>query len=205
MHEHFSHILKISCLKDTITDHDFWDVPTEVRVLSEKFIEIKYAVRGGSGVGLGNTLILCVKNNRLYEAMRVLGYSNGESGDQQEYYSIKVSALKGDNLKKYELVINIHDRMNSKSDPETNYNYTNQSILHFDVSRNVFYSIKEDLFDSFINVYDSKADKTHKQPVKGNFPVIILGKEKYYFIKGEWYDLRRDNIILYKYAPNITK
>jgi hypothetical protein len=78
--------------------------------------------------------------------------------------------------------VHIHDYVNSKRDPETNYVYDNNTVLAFDKKQNVFYSIKDGLYDHFITT----KNKT-KQKVDGNFPTIILGKETYYFINGRWY------------------
>lgn len=176
-----SHILKITSLKETISIQDFWGVPPEIRLLSKHFIEINYAVRGGSNVGLGNTLIVCVNDNHLYPAMYALRYINGETSDQKEEYRIKLN-ISGNNANNYKLNMHIHDYVNSKHDPETNYVYDNNTVLAFDKKLNVFYSVKDGLYDHFIT-----AKNKIKQKVTGIFPMIILGKETYYFIRGRWY------------------
>jgi len=175
------HELKVTCLKDNITIPDFWGVPPETRLLNKSFIEIKYAVRGGSNVGLCNTLIVCVNDNNLCPAMYALRYANGETGDQKEEYRIKLN-ISGNNANNYKLNVHIHDYVNSKRDPETNYVYDNNTVLAFDKKLNVFYSVKDGLYDHFITT----KSKT-KQKVTGIFPMIILGKETYYFINGRWY------------------
>ncbi|HEX8018547.1 hypothetical protein [Mucilaginibacter sp.] len=176
-----SHVLKITSLKETISIQDFWGVPPETRLLNKHFIEINYAVRGGSNVGLGNTLIVCVNDNHLCPAMYALRYANGETGDEQEEYRIKLN-ISGNNVNNYKLNVHIHDYVNSKRSPETNYIYDNNTVLAFDKKLNVFYSVKDGLYDHFITT----KSKT-KQKVAGTFPVIILGKETYYFINGRWY------------------
>ncbi|MDB5149221.1 MAG: hypothetical protein JWQ57_3241 [Mucilaginibacter sp.] len=168
------------CLKDIITINDFWGVPPEIRLLNKSFIEIKYAVRGGSNLGLGNTLILCVNNERLYEAMHVLGYVNSEAGDEKAHYNIKLN-LTGNSVSNYRLNAHVHDDVNSKRYPETNYDYNNENVLAFDTRKNAFYSVRENLYDYFIT-----AKNKTKHKVAGTFPMIILGKETYYFINGRW-------------------
>jgi len=192
MPDYFNRLLKISCLKDTITIFDYWGVPAEVTVLNKNFIKISYAVRGGSGVGLGNILFLCVNDSKLYEAMHVLEYLNGESGDELDLYKIKVT-LNGDNRKTYKLHVGIHDSVKSRATPAINYNYNNQTVLSFDAGRNIFYSVKEDIYDNF-TIYPT-TQKNYKEKLKGNYPVIILGKETYYYIKGGWYSLGRNNAL----------
>ncbi|MDO3627031.1 hypothetical protein [Mucilaginibacter sp. BT774] len=137
-------VLTMICLKDTIRIGGFWGVPPQVDILDGKFIQMQYEVRGGTGYALGNVLILCVQNNKLYEAMHVLRYTQSEIGDDATGdYNIKMKIDKNDKGR-YILKVNIHDDFNSKSHPEKNYKYDNLSILNFDLSRNVFYSIKKD-------------------------------------------------------------
>jgi hypothetical protein len=190
MPNYFNHLLKISCLKDTITIHDYWGVPAEVTFLNKNFIKISYAVRGGSDISLSNLMVLCVNGGRLYEAMHVLELVSSESGGEQDLYKITI-ALSGDNKKTYKLHAGIHDSVKSRATPAINYNYNNQTVLSFDESLNVFYSVKEDIYDSF-TIYP-KTGKNHKEKLRGNYPVIILGKEVYYYVKGGWYNLGNDN------------
>jgi hypothetical protein len=39
------------------------------------------------------------------------------------------------------------DSSNFQSD--ANYNYNNQTVLSFDIIKNVFFSVKEDIYDTF--------------------------------------------------------
>ncbi|SDT65937.1 hypothetical protein SAMN05216490_4666 [Mucilaginibacter mallensis] len=194
MPDYFNRLLKISCLKDTITIFDYWGVPAEVTVLNKNFIKISYAVRGGSDISLSNVMVLCINGGRLYEAMHVLEHVSSESEGEKELYRniYKITmTLSGDDKKNYKLHVGIHDSVKSRATPAINYNYNNQTVLSFDAGRNVFYSIKEDIYDSFA-VYPT-TQKNYKEKLKGNYPVIILGKETYYYIKGGWYNLGRNN------------
>lgn len=182
-------MLRMTCLKDTISIPDFWGVPPEIHLLNKSFIEIKYEVRGGSNLGLGNTLILCARSNKLFEALHVLRYTNWDSGGIKSDYHIKLF-ISENNKSNYKLNVHIHDNIYSKYNPERNYTYNNQTVLSFDARRNVFYSIKEDVYD---HVTIPKTGKLTKQKVAGNFPVIILGKEIYYFINNRWYQLGSAN------------
>jgi hypothetical protein len=197
MPDYVSHVLKIYCLKDTVRIDGYWDVPPKVHLLGNNFIKVDYEVRGGSGVGLGNTVIICIRRHKLFEAMHALRYLTGEGAGEEDIYKINVNLIKNDK-RIYNLTVKVHDEVHSKYTPEINYNYNNNTVLSFDRDKNVFYSIKGNLYGTF-NMYDPKTEKETQQQVRGNYPVIILGKNNYYFIKDGWYALG-DNNSLQKYT-----
>lgn len=166
MPDYFNHLLKLSCLKDTITIPDYWGVPAQITDLNKNFIKISYAVRGGSDISLSNLMVLCVNGGRLYEAMHVLEKVNSESGGDREHYKITIT-LSGANKKTCKLHVGIHDSVRSRATPAINYNYNNQTVLSFDESRNAFYSVKEDIYDRF-TIYP-KTGKDHKEKLRGNY------------------------------------
>jgi hypothetical protein len=197
-------VLKISCLRDTISIFDYWGVPADVSILNKNFIMVKYAVRGGSDVGLGNIMILCVSGNKICEAMHALNYMTGAGGGTNEKYYIKIK-LSGNNKSNYKLNVHIYEFSHSTSTLNSNYDYNNLSILSFDKTFNVFYSIKEDVYNTF-TIYDPKNANDEKyveskQKIGGNFPVILLGDDKYYFINGYWYGAGENNY-LNKYSSH---
>jgi hypothetical protein len=187
--DYLHHVLKIGCLTDTINIDNFWGVPPEVHLLNKSFIEIKYEVRGGSNLGLGNTLILCVNDNVLIETMHILRYTSWGSGDLKTDYHIKLT-LNENGKNDYMLNADIYDKVYSKNNSEENYVYNNRSVLNFDKKQHVFYSIKKNIYN---NAITTAAGKKKKQKYRGNFPVIILGKESYYFISGRWYQTEDSN------------
>ena len=210
MPDYPKHILRMSCLKDTISITDYWGVPVDIHVLNNNFIELDYAIRGGSNLSLGNMIVLCVNKNKLYEAMHVLRHMDSELSyiiDSKKFhdhsnYNIKVT-LSGNNKNNYKLNVNVHDYEKSTTDPDGNYNYDNLSILSFDADKNVFYSVKDGLYGTFKLYHNGRHNKT-KQNIRGDFPVIILGKEFYYFIKDGWYT-RGQNDQLDGYTSRTTK
>ncbi|HWD88686.1 MAG TPA: hypothetical protein VG367_11210 [Mucilaginibacter sp.] len=187
MPDYSNHKLRMSCLKDTITDFDFWGVPVETTILNKQFVEIKYAVRGGSNIALRNVIILCVYGDKLCDAMHFRSLATWESGGEDENYSAKIISLSGTIKEGFKLILVIHDHVKSKSDPQTNFDYNDRSILHFDHKKHVFFSIKEYVFDCYAVTSNPKTGKGHKQKIKGDFPIALLGKEQYYFINNDWY------------------
>jgi hypothetical protein len=200
-------ILRVSCLKDTLRIHDLISIIGNIHILNRNFLEIFYEVRSGSDEDVQYMLLLCVNKKKLYEAMDITSLSTGEFRatynkkadaltlyDESSLYKINAS-LTGNSKKNYQLKVNINDSVRSKHDPTTSYSYHNNSVLNFDPFRNVFYSVKKDVYETF-KVYDFKTESEYKQQVRGNFPEIILGDMDYYYIKGEWYEVGNNNHLM---------
>jgi len=198
------HVLKISCLKDTISDYNFWGVPVDVEILNKQFIEIKYARRAGSGMGAADVIILCVNKGKLCDAFHGRALFADENGEQVEKYKLNIATIKNIGKNNYQLIINVHDYLTSKHEPALNYNYYNQSILSFDTLRHVFYSVKG-FISGEISKYNPQTQKlTVKQKIMGNFPIVFLGRETYYFISDEWCQMTNGTQFS-KYAPTTTR
>lgn len=189
--DYVNNILCVIYLKDTVKVFDYWDGVPETSYLSKQFLKINYEVRGGSNFALGNSLIICVSNNKLYEALHVLRYTDWES-ELVKTYNVKFALVT--HKKDYVLTASIRDKSLSSINPETNYNYTNNSKLHFDKKLKVFYSIKQNLYDTLKVSYH---DTTYTHEIEGNFPEAILEDNKYVFIGGQWFELRNGAIIKY--------
>ena len=189
--DYVHNILCLIYLTDTVKVFDYWDVYPQTSYLSKQFLKINYEVRGGSNLGLGNSLIICVSNNKLYEALHVLRYADWES-ELVKTYKVKLALVT--HKKDYVLTASIRDKSLSSINPETNYNYTNSSILHFDKKLKIFYSIKHNLYDTLKVSYH---DTTYKHEILGNFPEVILEDNKYVFIGGQWFELNNGAIIKY--------
>jgi hypothetical protein len=189
--DYVNHILYIIYLTDTIEVFDYWGVPAQTSHLSKQFIKIDYDVRGGSNFGLGNSLIICVSNYKLYEALHVLRYTDWES-ELVKTYNVKLVVVTG--KKGYTLAASIRDKSFSTKNPETNYDYTSTSKLHFDKKLKVFYSIKNDLYDTLKVVYPNT---NYVREIQGNFPEVILEDNKYVFIGGQWFELNNREIVKY--------
>ena len=179
--DYINNILRIKYLNDTINIHDYWGVPPKARAINNNFIAIMYAVRGGSNLGLSNTLIICASKGVLHIAMFIQDYSDSDTGDEKKFYEVKL-VLNKENKNHLILNFDIHDEVNSKAMPETNYNYRGRTILHFDKTLKVFYSVKTYLYQTFF-VDNSKIIRY----INGTYPMVILGKNNYYFIDGDWY------------------
>ena len=190
--DYVHNILCVIYLTDTTKVFDYWDVTPKTSYLSKQFLKINYEVRGGSNLGLGNSMIICVSNNKLYEALHVLQYTDWESGDLVKKYDVKFALVTS--KKNYMINASVRDKSISTNNPETNYHYTNSSQLHFDKKLKVFYSIKQNLYDTLKVSYH---DTTYKRKIEGNFPEVLLEDNKYVLIGGQWFELSNGAIIKY--------
>jgi hypothetical protein len=186
MPDYSRRMLKISYLKDTITINDYWGVPVEPRSINKNFLQINYEVRGGSNLALGNTLILSVSSNKLYEALHVLRYSDWESFDVKKY---NVDFL----LKNFKLTASVKEKVVSQTEPESNYHFYNKTTLQFDRKLKVFYNIKANVDDTLNVCYPNL---TYKREIEGNFPKVLLGREEYLFIGNQWFEIGNNNTII---------
>lgn len=201
--------LTITCFRDTIHITDFNDFPEGATLLNNNFLKVVYDARGGTGLHLTHTLLLCVNNQKLYQAIHITSVFNEEFID----YSKKVDPanpvaersryelflnLTGSSKEDYKLTIHIHDERKSKEPHRTNYNKNSQTVLKFNKLLNIFYSKYERVSNRF-TVFDPKTYDEGKQYVSGNFPVVRLGAYDYYIIKGEWYE-KDDHNNLTKYS-----
>jgi hypothetical protein len=186
------HALIISCLKDSINIADYWGVPPAATFLGKNFLQIKYEVRGGSNLGLGNVLLVCVSDNRLHEALHVQQYCDWESGDLMKKYSVDFSL--GWRGKDYVLTGHVTDKAASRDEAAKNYAYTNSTDLQFDDKLKVFYSIKDNLADTLKVCYPNLM---YRREILGNFPKVLLGKAQYFFIGGQWFEADKSTLIKY--------
>ena len=190
--------LTISCLKDTLHVKDFTTIVGEISILKNNFLKVSYKTRGGSGIHVQHTIILCVDNNRLYQALHVTSLGNEEFidyskpvdtanlVDEKSVYEVKLSLI-GNSVPTYKLNLNIHNEKWSKHNSSTNHIYNKTAILKFDKDLKIFYNTDKNISHDF-TIYDPKTGSESKQFIFGRYPAIILDSYSYYYIKGEWFE-----------------
>ncbi|MEO6524647.1 MAG: hypothetical protein ABIN91_23385 [Mucilaginibacter sp.] len=157
---------------------------TEVHRLNDKFLEIIYEQRGGSGYTPYNVLILCLSDGKLVTAMNTTYSAWTVGADAERKYSTKL-LLKGGDKKGYKLLISISDRVTGKSlkwgGP---YNKHQTVTLAFDPVMHLFYSGHKNL-DQMFKFYGTPKQRH----IKSVIPFIDINGEVSYFIDGLWYTL----------------
>jgi hypothetical protein len=190
-------LLRLSCLNDKlyITGVVYLDSTT---ILDSRFLFIKYGARGGSGLHLMHTLLLSVKNNKLYQSLHITSVFDEEFID----FSKKVDTsnlvdvktvygstlnLLGNDIQSYKVNIQIHESKMSKQHPSQNYSANKKFELNFNPDKNIFFTSVEDV-SQYFNVFDQRTLSESKQYFFGKLPVIKLGDFKYYYANNMWYE-----------------
>jgi hypothetical protein len=188
--------LTISCLKDTIFVNEYMWI-REVHVLKDKFLQIIYDTRGGSGLDLRNTLILLVDHKKINVSMLVTSYARLVSSDKKGFYKSTFN-LTGSDRSNYKIVARVHDEQSSKLHPENNYNKANQVTFHFDNEKDIFYSAHNNINKSF-TFNDPQTKQSNKQQVNGSVYTIAIGQQSYYYINSQWYKIGYDDNLFKEY------
>jgi hypothetical protein len=201
-------VLNIYCLKDTIHLGNYAYI-REVKVLGKKMLQVTYGIMAGSDISAANLLLLCVSNGKLCQALHVESFlksslkaidsdTNAILFDEHQFRRLTMH-LTGTDKSNYKLSVNIHDEEKSKAHPKSSHNTNTRVILNFDADEHIFYSTHMQV-SKYFKVFDTKTQKETKRYIKGNFPVIKLNADTYYFIKGEWYGWgSKNNLVKYAY------
>ncbi len=175
--------LRVICGNDTISFTDNWYGSVSATFLTKNFLKIIYSRRGGSGIHNDDLLLICVKNNKLHSALDIVSYSEFiYGGDDVDDYnaSLKIAAGSNENIR-LELSANreyakiLHKK-----------NYRTAAILDFDKNKCVFFS-RHEYIDNVFHVYNFADEKTTDKRFTGTYPMVDIGRRRYYFAKGTWY------------------
>lgn len=184
-------ILSIGYLHDSIFINNYVSV-NRVKVLNNVFLEIDYAKRAGSNEDASNKLLLYVRNGKLHQPLHIASFTSYDMRPN-EYSLFKLKGtLLGQNIKTYKLKLNIHSENSSADKPKANYKYDKIKCLSYDQKIGVFYNRYEHVEGTYaFHNLDNKKDQ--KIYIKNNIPIIIIEKDKYYYLNGEWFTKEKNN------------
>src|SRR5262249_44467969 len=111
-----SRTLAVSYMKDTVFLADYMEI-IESHVVQEKFLQITYDVRGGTGYDTKNTVFLCVDQSKIKMAAIVTSYGLVEGPGIKGLYTAK---FKLTNLPKrpYTLIVDVSDSRKDEKVPQ---------------------------------------------------------------------------------------
>lgn len=190
-------ILSITCSNDTvhIPNVEYIEI---AKVLRNKFLTVTYGVRAGVGMSESRTLILSASNNNICQSLhitssfkeRFMDFSRPNppsKGSVKTVFNLN-TLLTGRNIESYKLHAEIHSSRKSMYEPRTNYNYDYTTALNFDSIQNIFYSSHEYISQRF-TIFDPRIGSETTKYVKDTLPVINLAQDKYFYMKGVWYEI----------------
>jgi len=128
--------LRITTDKDTLYFDDWWATDT-VFVLNKHFLQVRYAVRGGSNLGLADYLLLSVKDHKLIESIFISSFAEWWASEHMTY-EVQPTLL-GGGPGSYRLALDIRSA-DSTSAGIWKFSRHDRDTLSFDPGLQIFYN-----------------------------------------------------------------
>jgi hypothetical protein len=187
----------ISFQKNTLRIYGVQEI-LSAQVHANSFLELKFRVRGGSGVKARRNVLVCVSQGKIYKSIDFYSESVwrlsevydkiadslnlfDEKSDYHATLSIKQTEDKG-----YKAVLFESTKVESKYDPSQNVSFENHYELYFDRGGYFFYNSSEKL-NKLYKIYSNKENKTIERLISSEVPCIQLYQKRYLRIDNEWY------------------
>lgn len=188
--------------KEMLCINGFRELEEDIKVLNNKFIMIHYKIRGGSGVKVRKTTLVCVADGKLHKALDVVTTVSHNIGDLND--SWKESVKQSDNCglyvlkliglqnqgKEFLLTAVEHEMEYSKADKQDNFEREDSVKLFFDDVNKVFYTKMMTLNGRYMVEGELGSLRKFRNQV---VPFISLKNEEYVYIEKEWYYLEPGN------------
>lgn len=126
--------------------YDYWAQDTAA-VWNRQFLQLTYAFRAGSNLGVGNTLVFCVVQGRLCQVWKAETFREydlrniariPDNPDEYQLHRVRLRIL-GTTPSTYRLQLTAYDERWSARAPSKNHRSTTQAFLKFDTDRHLFY------------------------------------------------------------------
>jgi hypothetical protein len=176
----------ISYSTDKLILPGYW-APGEVRILNKRFLEIRYYVRGGSNVGLGSTLLLCISHGKLRQAMHIESYYYNM---EDEKITTNCTRLLLDAPNTLRATVYDTVAFNRKSRPDSIV--IKKSSIKFNTTQRVFCNYQKKVTTTLIS-YNYKTNHFNRLHFAEVVPAFQLDGCEYIFISGRWYGKGGDN------------
>lgn len=146
---------KITIFSDSINPiciNGYKELETDIKIINKKFTAIHFKIAGGSGVKLRRYILLCVSNNKIYNAFDVLAdVTNLRDTTFYDRYNLCFTKMSLTN-NSYRLICTEEER---KKNGNKNVGfYTDTLQFQFDNSKRIFYNA----FDTLSGKYTVEQD-----------------------------------------------
>jgi hypothetical protein len=198
--EELPHELRVSCLHDTLLLYEYFG-DYHVTALDSSFLQITYAVRGGSGFGSENTAILAVRDGCLRQALLLM--SSFESVGFKYRQTLNTGLkLTGNRWGDYVLTLHARKYLRDKSHPSGRRKTFQPVLLRFNKDLMAFYG-KTLVADSVFDAIEVNHGNEYIHFAAGDtLAMTNLTDDRYYYVEGSWYSpidvhplLQQDTVI----------
>jgi hypothetical protein len=178
-----------------------------IELHASAFLEVQFRIRGGSGVRVRRTVLLCVSEGRIHRSLDVLSEVTSRLNkvynkmadslklfDEKEDYQVKISVNRieeGD----YKAVLTESKKVESKYNPSQNKSFEKSYELDFDHTGYFFYNSMQRLNKRY-KVYSARDNKTSEKSISTEAaPCVQLYENRYLYLDDEWcFDNGQDSL-----------
>ncbi len=179
------HQLRVTCPRDTLLLYDYFG-DYRARLLDSNFLEVTYAVRGGSGFGLENTVILAVRNGRLRQVLLLM--SSFEAVGPQYYHTLKTNSFLVVNRSGHRLLkVNSREYLKDVSHPAGMHKRFKPCVLRFDSDLMAFYEKMVIVHSAFTAAEVNFGNEYVHFSSGDTVPMVSPASETYWYAEGSWY------------------
>jgi hypothetical protein len=167
--------------EDNLVIYGYRGLINPITILCEKFIEITYRIRGGTGVSVERYILVCISENKLYKAIDVTSKVYSEFKeiyvpsidslnlyDESELYKLSFK-LFNDGDRMFRILALKTETVKSKIDPSKNYSSDSLLTLNFDFRNKIFYNKKVSLNGTFTLINDNCDTLEKKIEIRKDF------------------------------------
>lgn len=192
--EALPHELRVSCLHDTLLLYEYFG-DYRARALDSSFLQITYAVRGGSGFGSKNTAILAVRDGQLRQALLLM--SSFEAVGFKYHHTLNADLkLSVNRWNNYFLTASAREYLKDESHPSGLHKRFQPVFLRFDKDLMAFYG-KTVIAGSAFSALEFNHSNEYIHFTAGDtLPMIKLADCPYYYAEGSWYNPIDANLLL---------
>ena len=182
----------------------FRSMTQDIKILNQKFIELRFSMRGGTGVHVRRYVLICVSDSKLYRSIDVISLVSSEFKetyvasidslhlyDESSINQINFTGLK-EKCGSYELIATGFVKIHSKIDPSQDYENHDTTQLRFDMDNKVFYTNFENLNGQYLLWSDENLNEQvnfHNEKI----PSICVNQDEIYvYFRHKWYIKHQD-------------
>jgi hypothetical protein len=154
-------------------------------------------VRGGSGYGSENTVLLAIRDGQLHQALSIMSSFEAVGFDYHHTLHTDLK-LSGDRRNNYILTASAREYLKDKSHPAGSYKRFKPVLLRFNNHLMAFHSKMPVADTAFTAVEINHGNEYINFAVGDTLPIVKLAGYLYYYAEGSWFSPMDANLWLQK-------